>query len=299
MPVQIVLIVDDDDIAEFLELLLGSEGYDVARVRSSEQFIDVVHRRQPDLLVVELPPHHENPLATLDLLRLDPAASRIPVLVVTTLEPMTESAKASYNVRRVFTPPFEVEDLTRSVSDALGKPPLRARVPSDLKPQSPILAEAERILAERSRNAVQRWAKRLEQEAPWQGREDLTRLDIIDDVPVLVEAVIVALHYGNPDEFFDHHPDVVERVRDHVQLRRDQGVPLPSIVREYIALRDELVVTLFEGLPKTMQTDDVRAIQRALNGTLDRLMEVVVPTYLEPIVDLLRMGGILKRPRSG
>ena len=62
--------------------------------------------------------------------------------------------------------------------------------------------------------------------------------------------------------------------------RRVRKVDLDAVVREYTHLRDELWGAIWCDLHGTVHSSDVYYLNRALAGTLDRIIEETVRTYL-------------------
>jgi len=274
---QKVLIIENDvELGRLLMVILDSEGFQAEWLCESPELVAQVRQYLPDVLVIDLCPGERCYIA-LDRLRTDPVTARVPVVVTTTLASTAASSLASYNVRAFFIQPFDLDDFLAAVRSALGRPPLHAQVPPPGEPDK-LPARAELILAEHSREAIFRFAQRLRQQSPWRERQDLRLHELLDDVPVLVEAAAVALRYGT-DAFFSQHPEAAERVRAHARLRRDQAFSLSSLIREYSILRDELLSVLWRHLPGQVASDEVEAVTRALNSTLDRIIEITVPAF--------------------
>ncbi|HUE75357.1 MAG TPA: response regulator [Chloroflexota bacterium] len=279
---QRVLIVEhDDDLARLLHEVLTDEGYQAEWILASPESVGEIRRRQPDVLIVNVAPGWNNEYDLLDTLRADSVGQRIPVLVITTSELLANGALASYNVRETLVKPLDLEDFLAKVAQALGQPPLQAEIPPGVG-VSGVQARAEDILTEYSRDLLMRWMQRLNWESYWEGRRDLGFQGVLDNAPVIVEALTAALSYGNPATFFERHPEAIDRVRQHTWARRSQDVPLSVLVREYSLLRDELWGMLGRQLPAEISTSDVLLLERAINRTFDRVVELTIPAYVEP-----------------
>lgn len=278
---QSILIVEADrELGELYSLVLRDEGYRTEQIAASPEAIDVTREKRPDLVILDIPVVGSHQYDLLDALRADEAARRVPVLVITTSPSAAEASIASYNVRGAITKPFDLEELLVKTRDALKQPTIHAEVPSDVQPHG-LLARAEKILAGHSRDALFRWVQRLRQESPWREKDDLRLSDVLDSVPVLVEALAGAMQYGDPGTFFTHHPSANDRVRNHAAVRRGQGISLGALVREYGILRDELWQMFWQYLPEHISKDDGAQLQKAVDGTLDHIVQVTIPAYLE------------------
>ena len=281
-----VLIVEhDEDMAELLEVVLRQEGFvPETRVVGPDEVVPAC-ALPPALIIVDLPnqrPDEESPL--LDDLRVSPTCRGVPVLALASQDAVADAAYASYNVTATLTKPFDIEDLTAKVNEALRRPPLHASVPTEAPPEG-ILAEAEAILARHSRNAIFRWIRRLQTTEPWSTKKELRLPELLDSVPVLVEALDLALHYGSADEVFEKHPEVARRAAHHAWLRHSQGIDLRSIIREYSLLREELWDTLADHFGHDLRPENVRTLSKVINGTVDKIVEVAVPTWGAPRSD--------------
>jgi CheY-like chemotaxis protein len=242
--------------------------------------VEDVARLQPDLVILDLYPLADNPYWILDELRANPATQAVPVLAASTMETLAEKALASYNVRVTLEKPFGLEDFLAKVREALNQPPLHADVPKRVETAPLDLVEqAAGVVARYSRGTLFRWVQRLRQEPPWKDRQDLDLGKVLNDVPVLVEALSIALQYRSADEMLSHQPEIAERVRRHAELRKRQGFSLSGLIREYDLLRDELLAMLELHLPTEIHAADLFTVVRLVNGTLDRIMEITIPAY--------------------
>ena len=125
---RIVVIEDDDDTRMTMAAVLEAEGYIVDA--SADAFGDLRHGH-PDLVILDLFLHGESAgWQQLDILTLDPATRRIPVIICS-------AALASLTAARpklialdvaVLEKPFDVEQLTASVAAAIASAPRRPEV---------------------------------------------------------------------------------------------------------------------------------------------------------------------------
>ncbi|HET9014336.1 MAG TPA: response regulator [Thermomicrobiaceae bacterium] len=78
----IAVVNDDSDFLEMMSTLLIDEGYRTVTAYSSKDAHDVIRRERPDLVILDI--RMEQPASgwnLLDLVRLDPATTDLPVLV--------------------------------------------------------------------------------------------------------------------------------------------------------------------------------------------------------------------------
>lgn len=278
-----VLVIEHcEELADLVCWGLETGGYEAESLHDGADLLSELRKRRPDLLVLDL--IADDPgggFGLLDSMRIDRATSHIPVVVMVSADEMGGRALTSYNVRASVLKPFDLPQLLAKVQEALQLPAILPQVPLNRAEGGGILGQAQRILAEHSPEALFEWIQRLQEQEPWKYRRGLRLAGFIDYVPTLVEAVSAALLYRNPDEFFRHHPDALERARLHAVIRRKQAIPLAAVIREYTLLRNELWKTLCQFLPREISVDDVLALQVAVNLTLDRIIETTIPAYLE------------------
>ncbi len=81
-----ILVADDDpDIIEAISIVLESRPYNVATARDGEQCLEMIRKRNPDLLLLDLLMPKMDGFAVIRELQSDPATAKIPVLVLTTV----------------------------------------------------------------------------------------------------------------------------------------------------------------------------------------------------------------------
>lgn len=268
---QVIVVEDDALTGQVVAEVLTDEGLETLAVVPSSQALDAVHEHSADLVTVGLPFSPGDAGRVLDELRVDPVAGRLPVLATATFDPTLEAAKASYTVQETLAKPFDVEDLLARVRRALARPPLHAGLPADAVPEG-ARADAERAIAEGSRTALLRFAEQLRQDPVWRSRADTKLPDVLGAAPSVVEAVDAALHYEEPSELLDTHPTAADRVREHGEQRRDQGVPLDGLVREYELLRGELQALLTSGV-LDVDAEQVALLRHEVDEALGQMME--------------------------
>jgi two-component system chemotaxis response regulator CheY len=115
--VSVVMIVDDDeDIRSALRLCLERDGHEVVPCEHGRAALDrLVEGDLPDVIVLDLMMPVMNGFELLQVLKQDPAWSRIPVVVV--------SANRGYSgddlgVSRILRKPFDLDDLVHAISGA-------------------------------------------------------------------------------------------------------------------------------------------------------------------------------------
>jgi two-component system phosphate regulon response regulator PhoB len=81
--VRVLLIEDDEAVAEMYRMRLNADGYSVTIAADGEQGLRLAHDEQPDLIYLDLRLPTLDGLEVLERLRQDRATSGIPVVIVT------------------------------------------------------------------------------------------------------------------------------------------------------------------------------------------------------------------------
>lgn len=282
MPDGLVLVVEHSlDVAALYRRMLEDEGFVVESAVGPLDVVREVRRHQPQLVVLDVLPHGEQALATLDRLREDDVARDVPVVVTTTSQQIADAALASYNVRAALVKPLDLAEFLETVAREVGRPTMHASIPEEEEPPGDFARYAEQVLARRSRHIVFGWIQRLRREPPWSERDDLGLADLIDHAPVLLKALDVRLHYDAPAAFFERHPEAVERAQHHARLRMRQGMAFGATLREYALLREEIWSALRARRPASAEPDEILDVERAINGTLDTLIAAAAAAVAE------------------
>lgn len=274
----------DPEITHIIVTVLEDEGFTVSSTVKPlvtvqpQEVVQELRQHRPDLLLLALGREENAAFATLDALRADEITEHIPIVALSTERQLVEKALASYNVRETLEKPFEIDTLVQKVRYVLQEPTLHATMPV-VSDDAGAVGLARRILQERSREALLRWVLRLRQREPWEDRPDLRLSEVLDSMPIIVEATEAALHYSDADRFFAERPEAIERVRQHAFTRRMQNIPLAAVVREYSVLRNEVWNLFRRYLPEEMATADLLHIEEVINVTLDRIVEETITAY--------------------
>jgi CheY-like chemotaxis protein len=115
-----ILVVDDDvAIADLLQQALSEEGYEVQKTVQSLRFYDAVREQHPDLILLDLMMPYLGGEDELQLMKLSPDTSGIPVIVVTA-KPEAEVRQEEDMLRRlgvvhIVTKPFDLNQLVQLV----------------------------------------------------------------------------------------------------------------------------------------------------------------------------------------
>jgi two-component system, OmpR family, response regulator VicR len=120
-----ILIIDDEQpIADMLAETFAQEGYETTRTTESLRFFDAVQAVKPDLILLDLMMTYLSGEDELRLLHLFPDLASIPVIVVTgdPSAPYHEALYRSLGVVKIFQKPLDLNDLIAAVQQTIGSP---------------------------------------------------------------------------------------------------------------------------------------------------------------------------------
>ena len=122
-----ITVVNDDTVfLELMRTLLEGEGYETMILREGGTAYQELKRLRPDLVVLDIRMDHpETGWQILELLRLDPATTSMPVIICTA-DTQAIRLKADYLREKhcdVLEKPFELDDLLAKVAAFVGPPP--------------------------------------------------------------------------------------------------------------------------------------------------------------------------------
>jgi len=274
----ILLIEHEPNLAHLFASTLEDEGLRVETVVRPDDLIHEVRVRRPGLLLLDLLPPEEEALKVLDALRVDDITRGIPVVVISTVHGLADTALASYNVHQVLTKPFELDDFIEAARAHAGERTLAGGLDEPRPGGGDFLDYAEHVLRTRTRQIMFRWMQRIHREgSPWR---DLEMRDLIDHAPRVLELIDVRLYYSSDEELFAHHPDALERAAAHARHRQRQGIGLTPVTEEYVILRDELWHELESGASDEERAGFYRG-ERAINSTIDAVILATLRVYQE------------------
>jgi DNA-binding response OmpR family regulator len=112
-PGKYLMVVEDDcNLAPFLEAFLRDEGYEVQCCVRSDQVLDEVRHRAPDLIIVEMQrPGSERSHRAIEGLANDPSTASISVIALATVASVLRQVEQYPNVKARILEPFDLEDL--------------------------------------------------------------------------------------------------------------------------------------------------------------------------------------------
>lgn len=120
-----ILVVDDDiSIADLLTTALSEEGYEVHKMVQSLRFYDAVREHNPQLILLDLMMPYLEGEDELQLMKLAPETSNIPVIVVTAKPEADIRAEEGWlrqlGVKHIVSKPFDLNNLVNLVKQTIG-----------------------------------------------------------------------------------------------------------------------------------------------------------------------------------
>ena len=278
---RVFIVEHDPDALEMMRAIVEFDvGCEVAGSLATDQGnLDRIKAFNPNLIILDLVIGHTENWRLLDQLRADVATSSIPVLALSTLDVVVEQSLASYNVQEVLTKPFDLDEFERAIRDLLSRP--KVTVPTvPERPGGETLREAADILAVDAREIILDWMRRVSQIEPFRSQRRLRPRQLLSRVPVLLWGTTVALRTGAYEHLFAEQSVFRGSAVEHARARREQGLSLGALIREYELLRDAIWQRLEDKAPKGKWTaDDVFHIGRIVNRSLDEIVAIAVQSY--------------------
>lgn len=113
---KIVVADDDDAIAHLVSAALGDAGFLCLRARDGDEAIALVRREAPDLLILDVMMPRTDGLEVAKRLKSDVLASRIPILMLTSLDDVDDRVRGlEAGAEDYLAKPFDLRELTARV----------------------------------------------------------------------------------------------------------------------------------------------------------------------------------------
>jgi len=119
---RIMVVNDSVEFLQLMEQLLTDEGHDVAIVERGAGTRAVAVQLQPELIILDVRMPDLNGFEVLNLLKLDPATSAIPILLCTAAVHDVKAQEAVLRERGipVLFKPFDLDELLTTIGEILG-----------------------------------------------------------------------------------------------------------------------------------------------------------------------------------
>ena len=121
----VAVVNDDTAFLELMQELLSSEGYRTVIHRESDTAYDALRNAMPALVILDIRMEHpEGGWTVLELLRLDPTTTGIPVIVCSADSVQLKAKREQLHRHRALAleKPFDLDELLQMVSTLVGEP---------------------------------------------------------------------------------------------------------------------------------------------------------------------------------
>ena len=124
MPKRILIVDDEEMIADMMEQTLLEEGYSARKTTQSLRFFDEVRDFRPDLILLDLMMPYLDGSDELQLLALQPDTRVIPIIMITadTTAKGREAEYQAMGVRTVVIKPVDLTELLQLIRATIGAP---------------------------------------------------------------------------------------------------------------------------------------------------------------------------------
>jgi len=119
-----ILVVDDEqDIAEVLKITLETRGHDVRTAENGVKALAMIKKKEPDLVVLDVMMPKMNGMQVVDVMRNKESLNHIPIIMLTAVTKDSvqpdEHWKKKVGVEDFMSKPFEPLELLQRVEDLL------------------------------------------------------------------------------------------------------------------------------------------------------------------------------------
>lgn len=122
VPLAIIVIDDEQDILDFMQLLVTEAGYRMTRWRTAAGAHDLIRRTQPDLVILDLHmEYREAGWMLLEELCADTETARIPTIMYSSAQEFLRAQREDLRSRgcRAVVKPFAPDHLLAEIEAAL------------------------------------------------------------------------------------------------------------------------------------------------------------------------------------
>ncbi|SRR5579883_2550564 len=278
---RVLLIESQSELRELNELILREAGYQVTLLPPGTDPVTTAAQTSPDVIVVHIRPRQPEDWQIIDRLNADPRTETIPVVALSSSERLLAEARAAPTVEQVIVMPYDIDALQRAVADALKRPPPAAVLPPPLHPPPESLLAAGKLLSAHSREVVLRAISRLQQIEPFTSHFAELSPGLVDNLPVIVGAIIVGLQRDLTPEQVVAPAAIREAIRKHENLRVSQGLTPTAVLQEYQVLNDQMLAFLREQIGEA-HFNAVQAFDaaRVIDGYIAEILRLAISDFL-------------------
>ena len=118
---RVLLIEDEPNIIQAISFILSRDGWRVDTHADGQTALAEVHRRAPDVVILDVMLPNRSGYDILQDLRADPATEKLPVLMLTARGQKKDREMAErYGVSRFMTKPFSNAEVLEAVRELVG-----------------------------------------------------------------------------------------------------------------------------------------------------------------------------------
>jgi DNA-binding response OmpR family regulator len=117
-----ILVVDDDpEISGLVEYTLEAQGHTVKVCDNGREVLDTLRSFKPDMMVLDVMLPGIDGYSLASQISEDPDLNKMPIVVLSALEPSRTMFQRFSQVAAFLTKPFNTDDLMEAVKNALAK----------------------------------------------------------------------------------------------------------------------------------------------------------------------------------
>lgn len=118
MASRILCVDDDQDITEFLNIVLREQGYDVISINSPSNIFDLIQEYKPDLILLDVYMGPHNGMEICKAMKSYTRTEDTPVLIITSDEDVKDAVK-DFGATDIILKPFKTELLIGKIRSYL------------------------------------------------------------------------------------------------------------------------------------------------------------------------------------
>jgi CheY-like chemotaxis protein len=120
MPKKILIVDDESPIAELISDFCAALGFETRVFSGEKDILSEIHAYKPDLITLDLVMPGLSGFEILDLLKKDPEAAKVPVIVVSTIAGNIAAEDVLWSqAKAVLAKPLQMDKLKSSIQEAL------------------------------------------------------------------------------------------------------------------------------------------------------------------------------------
>ena len=121
---KIVVVNDNPEFLELVETLLSDENYCVRVCQFGDRAYQFIKDEMPELLILDIRMVGVDEWQVLDMIKLDPETSQIPVIVCSAAVREIQDAEARLREQNcdILLKPFNIDELVEKVRGQIGEP---------------------------------------------------------------------------------------------------------------------------------------------------------------------------------